>query len=86
LDAILFSSVFFWATGALRPAVGLTAEAFAMEGFGVAGLEWDALDSDALEIEALEMADRADDLAAGLDAPDRAAPERAAVGFCLVAV
>jgi hypothetical protein len=91
LDAILFSSVFFWATGALGPATGFTAGAFAMEGFGVAGLEWDALvmgalETEALETDALEMADLACDLAAILADPGRAVPDRAAAGFCLVAV
>jgi hypothetical protein len=80
LDAILFSSVFLWTTGALGPADGLTAGAFAIEGFGVDGLDWAGF-----EIGALEMPDRADDFAAAL-APGRAVPERAAAGFCLVAV
>jgi len=86
LDAILFSSVFFWATGALGPAVGFTAGAFASEGFGVAGLEWDGLETGALETDAFEMADLACDLAAALADTGRAVPERAAAGFCLVAV
>jgi hypothetical protein len=90
LDAILFSSVFFWTAGALGPADGFAAGAFATEGFGVAGLEWDgfetgALETGALETDAFEMADLACDLAALAD-PGRAVPERAAGGFCLVAV
>jgi hypothetical protein len=66
-----------------------------MEGFGVAGLEWDDLETEALvtaalETDAFEMADLACDLAAVLAAiladPGRAVPDRAAAGFCLVAV
>ena len=90
LDAILFSSVFFWTAGALGPADGFTAGAFATEGFGVAGLDWDgfvtaALETGALETDAFEMADLACDLASfGRARPG--GPGRAAGGFCLVAV